>query len=411
MTCVAGAALVSCASREPISTGEWPTPRGYCTLTNGLTTAPLERVGVHYVVRARVDGHPLRLVLDTGAEASLITPKAARQAGFGGTAETGVGGLGGGKVRSGQLGFARRIELGAAVVEDSPVVVAPLPRPFAWALNGVDGIVGSSFLQHFATTIDLARSNITLCAANHFTPAKQGVAIPMLVSSSAPAMGFFQPCIEGQIDSVKAIFLLDTGMDASVQLRPGFVVKHGYGQLPVKKLASLHRRMAGIGGTTRSRVVRGRALVLGGLTVPGPLVEVPEKDEAVGLDCDAVLGLNVWKRFEVTLDYPGRQVWLHTNANYNLPPEIVCTCPGWRLKAVAGGWKVTKVVPDSAAAEAGLRAGDIILIIDGQPAGAAALAKRNKSPSHQPVGTQIRLRVRSPAGSPRDVTITLRDIL
>jgi predicted aspartyl protease len=411
MTCVAGAALVSCASREPVSDREWPTPRGYCTSSNGLTTVSLEQVGAHYLVQAKVNGQPLRLMLDTGAEVSLITPKAARQAGFEGLEECGMSGFGGGTMRSGQLGFARRIELGAAVVENSPAVVAPLPRPFARALDGTGGILGSSFLQHFVSTIDLARSNITLCAADRFTAASQGAAIPMLISSSPPRRGFFLPCIEGEIDGVKAVFVLDTGMDASVQLRPGFVVKHAYGQSPVKKSAPLHRRMAGIGGNTRSQVVRGRTLVLGGLTVPGPLVEMPVKDDCVGMDCDAVLGLNVWKRFEVTLDYPDRRVWLHPNANYDLPAEIVCTCPGWRLRAVADGWKVAKVKPDSAAADAGLRAGDIILTIDGQPATAAALAQRNKSRSHGPVGTQIRLRAKSPRSSARDVTITLRDIL
>ena len=78
------------------------------------------------------------------------------------------------------------------------------------------------------------------------------------------------------------------------------------------------------------------------------------------------IGYGVLKQFNVTFDYPRQQIFFEKNADYGP------TGCGRSLRNVAGaherGFEVVDVVVGSAADEAGIKAGDVIVAIDGKAA-------------------------------------------
>ncbi len=108
---------------------------------------PLERTDRGFVVRARVNGRgPLRLVLDTGATATVISPAAARRVGLSVRQDPPVEvRTAGGTVRA---GWARVdwIEVGGRRAGPFRVVVHD-------ALEGADGLLGMDFLGSFRVEV------------------------------------------------------------------------------------------------------------------------------------------------------------------------------------------------------------------------------------------------------------------
>lgn len=110
------------------------------------------------IVPALINGVPATMLLDTGASFTIVHPKLAQRAGIEIPLEarrvrTVV--VGGGQIRM-PLARARSLSVQQAAVEAIDVAVYDaLPR-----LEGVDGILGNNFLNHFTLTVD--RQNRTL---------------------------------------------------------------------------------------------------------------------------------------------------------------------------------------------------------------------------------------------------------
>ncbi len=89
------------------------------------------------IVDASLNGVALRLLLDTGADRTLISPAAMSRAGFDATAGTPV------QIRG--------------VTGDAQAVLVSVPR-----LDGVDGLLGRDVLDAFTVTVDSASRRATL---------------------------------------------------------------------------------------------------------------------------------------------------------------------------------------------------------------------------------------------------------
>src|SRR5688572_16658832 len=75
---------------------------------SGATSASFRTTGVHLIVRAEADGHPLSLVLDTGASITAITKATATRLGIASTGTTPVNG------RLVPTGLVRRLSIAEA---------------------------------------------------------------------------------------------------------------------------------------------------------------------------------------------------------------------------------------------------------------------------------------------------------
>lgn len=140
-----------------------------------MISVPIESVGSHLLVAARVnDGELARLLIDTGASTTVITPALAARVGLSVPATAvrwPITVAGGGRISIPSVRLAS-LSVGDARVEDIDVGVYDL----APHRLGVDGILGQSFLGHFTVTIDRDARRLGLVAR---------VAVP----ASAPLTG------------------------------------------------------------------------------------------------------------------------------------------------------------------------------------------------------------------------------
>jgi len=114
-----------------------------------VTGVPLHRRGNHFLVDARLnDGASVRLLIDTGASVTILTPRALAGSGHRDTGRSAVFSTANGRVRAPVYTLdalsvggwqVSRIDIGVLELEDSP---------------DIDGLLGMNFLRHFQFFID-----------------------------------------------------------------------------------------------------------------------------------------------------------------------------------------------------------------------------------------------------------------
>lgn len=122
-------------------------------------TIPFELKSNLIMVDALLDGSPRRLVLDTGASQTVLTPRGAEGlTGIGADGKTGRGA--GGDLR---VSFARvgSLAVGGQIVRDLQVGVTELGQ-LESCVGDLDGVLGFDFLSRFVLTIDYRRRQLEL---------------------------------------------------------------------------------------------------------------------------------------------------------------------------------------------------------------------------------------------------------
>lgn len=114
------------------------------------------RAGAPIVVPVRLNGTPLALILDTGADRTVVSPSAIARAGLGGSpgAAVNIVGVTGGSVATEVT--VPSIDVGGARVGPLTVLVHEL------AVAGADGLLGRDVLDAFTLTVDAARGRAVL---------------------------------------------------------------------------------------------------------------------------------------------------------------------------------------------------------------------------------------------------------
>jgi clan AA aspartic protease (TIGR02281 family) len=122
---------------------------------------PLLRSGSHFLVEARPGGsQPARLLIDTGASLTMLTPEALERtaAGARATGRTGTFTTANGRIRA-PIYRLDRLVVGDWQVTDLEVGVLDLDD------RGVDGLLGMNFLRHFRFFIDQDAARLRLSIA------------------------------------------------------------------------------------------------------------------------------------------------------------------------------------------------------------------------------------------------------
>jgi clan AA aspartic protease (TIGR02281 family) len=121
---------------------------------------PLIRNGSHYLVDARLGSQPARLLIDTGASLTMLTPDTLQRSGSGAraTGRTGLFSTANGRV-SAPIYRLDALSIGDWQVGDLDVGVLNPGDP------GVDGLLGMNFLRHFQFFIDQNEALLRLSVA------------------------------------------------------------------------------------------------------------------------------------------------------------------------------------------------------------------------------------------------------
>jgi predicted aspartyl protease len=148
----------------PLGMRNSPTPSaptaGAATQATGSATEIRFVPGRHIVVDARINGGPtVKLILDTGAGGTLISPRALAASGVSLTRGTRVG-----KTR----GVAKDVEVEVMQVAIDSLEVGGarvgrmLVSSYEMDMTDVEGLLGQDFLGHFNVTIDSNEGVVTL---------------------------------------------------------------------------------------------------------------------------------------------------------------------------------------------------------------------------------------------------------
>ncbi len=203
------AGLAACAAPAPP-----PQAVAGCTLER-RAVLPLRNVRNFMLAPVTVNGKLALFVVDTGAEASTLTPQAARALNLPRDPGHGSVLLGiSGPVRTANV-RVREFVVGDVVRTDQSIGLGEMPA-FPGLHPPVAGLLGSDVLSHFEVDLDLPNGRMSLYeprGCEHFTPWPDAVAVPIVRTRSGLAF------VDAIVDGVTVRALLDTGARTTLLTR------------------------------------------------------------------------------------------------------------------------------------------------------------------------------------------------
>ena len=342
-------------------------------------------------VAATLNGHPVRLLLDTGAGVNIISPETTQRLQLSATdVKTSISGMAGHTQTV--SGVAFDLEVGGLHDPAATGVIMPLPSEL-----GVDGIVGTTFLSRYQVVIDSARRRLELLPA--LTPAPADAVALKMVNGV--------PCIRASVAGQEGWFEVDTGSGDALVIFPGFGEQAGV----ARQFPSAPEGITGEGvdGVLREKLVRFSEARLGRFALGNVTASLSVRPHApYSVDQEAgLLGSQVWERFVVTLDYAHGCVSLQPNQHLTEP--FVGNRSGLGLKFPNGNARVVSVLAGSPAAEAGIVAGDALLTLDGTSLEQLDLWEVRRRLRDEP-GTELQLTLRRASGEVYSTSLRLLEL-
>jgi predicted aspartyl protease len=323
------------------------------TRVDGTVIVPAELSGRLFFVQAMINGHgPFRLVVDTGCSFSLVSPEVAEAVG----AHVGLV-TDSERIAVNSFGHPAdvprvlldSIQLGAARFEG---VYAGVSDTFATlARTGrqrVDGALGYSLFSELVLTLDFPARRVVLShdRPTNLPPVQAELALTApddvpLVTVQLQGQSLELEIDSGATDSLQIPFELANALDWRYEPRPGSLV-------------------AAVGENARALVGRlNGPLCVGAVQTAEPI--------AMLTGGKASLGIGFLQHFCVVFD-PGQGRLSLCAADPGPARAAPLHSVGLSLEAATAGWRVIGVIPGSPAEGSGVSAGDLITLIEGQPA-------------------------------------------
>lgn len=277
--------------------------------TSGCSTRPLGKIVVATLNRApfvtlAANGHSVTLIVDTGAERTVLTPEAAKaidaqrpRIDF----QRHLRGVGGDLA-------SHEVELRSFAAGEVPIpwrrlVVAPVKTAKVFPTS-LDGLLGADVLSDFDVELDLRRQSLGLYQKQACPTAAPNWAGPYSSISTglSPGGRFFFPV---QLDGHRLTATIDTGSQLTV-LATAAAHAMGVTQAALSRDRSL--AMQGVAGDPlSSRIHRFNKLQLGDVVVPNPPIVVA--DLALR-EADLVLGVDLLTSRKFWLSYGSRRIFI-----------------------------------------------------------------------------------------------------
>lgn len=364
------------------------------------TTIPFQLINNHVYADVRVNGKgPYTFIFDTGG-LNIVTPRVAEELGLKSEGQLEGRGAGSGHIDMGMAKIAK-LEVGAAEVKDQLFIVAPLDA--LAPVEGVDmpGMVGFETFRRFVTRFDYGARTITLISPDAFDAKEAGTAIPFKFNGNTIE-------ISASYDGIPGNYTIDTGSRSSVTLSAPFAAAHDLyrGTTAVDAVTGW-----GVGGPTRSRVLRGAAFSFGPETVARPVVEVSTDKAGAGADTALAgnIGAGILKRYIITLDYNHQIMYVKPTSAPVGDLDTFDRAGLWFNKSVEG-FIIVDVTKGAPADQAGLKMNDMIVGVDGTPVASLKLYELRKELRDKPAGSVVTFTVRR-GDAQTTMPVTLRDLI
>ncbi len=358
---------------------------------------PFEVHNGHLFLKVMVNGRgPVRMLFDTGGS-NVLLPQVLERLGVKSEGALGASGAEGKQ----DVGMTRidKIEFGGIVLERQVFATIDLDA-FLRRVEGLDdigGVVGYELFKRFPIKLDFEHSRAVFHDPAKFKYAGTGARLPIVFRGTAPQ-------VRGRVDDIDGVFHVDTGSRGSLTLTLPFVEQNNLVEKYGAKLEAVYG--AGVGGHVRARLARAKTLKLADVVIRNPLTSLSLQTTGALADPDVAgnIGFGILRQFNITFDYPGSVLYLEKNANFGRP-DIYDRAGAW-IELGAKGFEVVDVVAGGPAAVAGLKAGDLIIGVNGKPWTAMSLSAVRGEFRAAP-GRKLRLKI---DGGPERI-VTLRDLV
>jgi len=250
-------------------------------------------------------------------------------------------------------------------------------RAMLYGLNGLSeasgrvqrGLLGHDVLQRFTVEIDYPARRVRLLDPNWYRYVGSGAIVPFTPDADLPLLSAkVKP--PGR-HAIPARLLLDTGASGlCLILTAPFVEQYELDRVRPAIDAPIG---TGLAGELHGTIVRLQELQLGRVRVHSPTTGLGGENKGFlgRTDIDGVIGNAVFEGSRLVLDYARRRIIVEPGTTTGSAP-CDYDMSGMRLAARGPGLRhviVDYVVPRSPSADAGIRAGDELLRIDGRGAG------------------------------------------
>ena len=313
---------------------------------------------------------PLKFILDTGAENTILTQKEIAQAlNLRFQRKIAVYGADMSQELTAYLVSGIRMDLGAQLVLPNRSMLVLEDDYFRFAeIAGVSihGIIGSDILRRFVMQINYQRQVVTFYDPNYFQPSREhrSNSLPVSFHRHKPYLQLNTRI--SAVDSSRTFrFLIDTGASLSLLLH---TAADSALTLPNNTLPA--NIGIGLGGYLQGAVGRISGLQIANQSLTQVIAYFQERSDSLDTDItfdrDGLLGNQLLERFVLTIDYPRERLYLSPSRQIN--QRFRFDRSGMSLLATGRDLRtfvVMNIIPDSPADVAGLRSGDVIKSFNG----------------------------------------------
>lgn len=334
---------------------------------------PFRRDGNHIVLGVSVNGSkPLSLVLDTGMPSGgvmLYENDVVKALGLPyGDVRVRLGGAGGGAATvEGRMAEGIRVALGDLELKGLRAVVMPPIREFP---TGTDGVIGGTIFRNFTVRIDQDAGAVELMKPGAFHPPDGAVSVPIEMLGPVPGVRAEVAMTPGGAP-FPVTLVVDLGGQHALHLLPASDPR-----IAVPQGALQTRVGRGLSGAVEGAVSRISSFSVGGISMKDVVTGFPSGPNAAprGLDSrNGNLGMGILGQLNVTFDYAGRKLWIERSRRFGEAFEWDMS--GLVLDPADGGLGVASVAAGSPASDAGLKAGDRIVKVDGEAVSRASFLR------------------------------------
>lgn len=217
----------------------------------------------------------------------------------------------------------------------------------------IDGIIGLSFLSRYIINIDYDNLLITVYTQGEFKYKKGGYILKPLITSIPIIQSKFRDRAR-----FNSRFYFDSGAGLCFLLSENFA-QDSLVLKPDKK--TFLTQAEGLGGKTEMHITTVKEVRIG----PYKFRNVPTYifNDAYNITAypylAGLIGNDLLRRFNVTLNYAKREIHLLPNTHYFSPFDYAYT--GLGMYAINGKIQVEDIIPGSPAEKAGFHVGDIVI--------------------------------------------------
>jgi membrane-associated protease RseP (regulator of RpoE activity) len=326
----------------------------------------------HVLIPVQIGGHQFWCNPDSGYSA-LVSLDRAKAMAAGLSIGPGVPTPDGNPPGAGDSSASADVIVGGVTVTASPVIV----RRFPPEAPDMDCIFGVALLRQFVVEFDHMRPRLTLHRRSTYQPPPGAARVPLLFRSNPRV-----PYIDVQLT-------LSDGVPRSIRVIPDTGTSF-YGALLVGDAAAQAKTQTRTvlavvfpDPNTPDRVLqldaaRASALTIGPFTVNETVLALlGGRLGADGSLADGTLGSGVLRRFTVAFDFDGAAMYMAPNERLQQPHGFDGLGVGW-ARGADGLDTVFTVLVGSPGETAGIRVGDVLTQIDGQPVSRLTPVERNR---------------------------------